>query len=327
MPAFAAQCRQSRAGSSARRAFSIIELMVALALLLAVATLVVPSLSGIAARSRADEAAAQLDAWFQQARSDARKRGAPVRIEMRPSTRGGYEVWFVPELPGATETGAAEAGGDGPAWYRTETAASTSGPVYTTGSGDADSRPMDTAGAPAHQVGILEPRIDLRQVDVSRDAGIEESPSAIARPQTSIGGVPGLRREIPDYSAAPDSASAMASTPREPRVLAWAMPDGTFAGGTPLTLSVSDEPAFAIEVSPWTGLLTLTRLSSAESDGSSGLDPETRDDEPAADDTTSRSAARAASRPGTARTGDGTRRTTPSSGDPDREPKGPVPRP
>lgn len=88
-----------------RRGFTLLELMVVLAILLALASVAVPALLTSSRASRLPEAQGQIEAAMMMARADAQRQATPVRLMVRERAGSAGEMELVAE---AVELSAAE---------------------------------------------------------------------------------------------------------------------------------------------------------------------------------------------------------------------------
>lgn len=95
----ARRTREEREGSEGpapfarRSAFTLIETLLALAILGLIAALIVPAMASLRWETAAEQAQAEVASAFSDARSLARAKSNPVVVTVRISPEGGYEVW------------------------------------------------------------------------------------------------------------------------------------------------------------------------------------------------------------------------------------------
>lgn len=100
----------------ARRAFSVVELLVVLALLTALVSLAMPALLGRVGGAAMEAAARQVGAAVDAARSEAHRTGRPVRLEGRRDPGGEVLLWIVPSGDAASEEETDAAPSEGEMW-------------------------------------------------------------------------------------------------------------------------------------------------------------------------------------------------------------------
>jgi Tfp pilus assembly protein FimT len=136
-----------------RRGVTILELLVVIGLLLALASVALPIVVTRAAGSALPEAQQQVEAALMLARADAQRDSAPVRVRARACAQGGMElVAETVELrQGGTDRGAASADADGSDPVSGSDERTRLSAVYTLPRGIVLSDSVKSADAVAHQ--------------------------------------------------------------------------------------------------------------------------------------------------------------------------------
>ncbi|MFN0132315.1 MAG: Tfp pilus assembly protein FimT/FimU [Phycisphaerales bacterium] len=233
---------------SAPRGFTVIEVLIVLALLLAATALVVPSLGNLLPSARLDHAADQIQSTILTARADAVRDGKPRVISIKPHGVGKFVL-------------AVEVQSEGAALGERE--------------GDAGGEDFARVSPSSPRVRSARPGVSSRGVAPSTSASDRISPRDGGRDSArGAGATPGqtllLLTEGVDPSAGPDvSGSSSESSEAPPSLppleaalrIASVLPDGTIWPHAPIYLSAAGEQR-KFTVQSWAGTLKQERVTS-----------------------------------------------------------------
>jgi type II secretory pathway pseudopilin PulG len=208
-----------------RRSFTLVETLVTLALLIVLATLIVPAMASLKWEAATDRAQAEVIAALSDARSLARARSCPVVVTLRRSPEGTAELWGSAVDPAEMQ------------------AAVPDGRQGDQAAGDAPSEVSWPAARAGRRFAILPERCTLaaRPTDPALPADDANAP---ARPPAA---------NPADSAARPGGEADLP----ESLQLAVVFPDGTaLVPATPMMLTVPRGPGapdrvFRLSVNPW----------------------------------------------------------------------------
>jgi len=209
-----------------KAAFTLWELLVAIALLLMIAALVVPISLSYFVAATFDEAGSQVAAVMAMARADAQREGKPVQIALKADSAGAWHVVRLPDVPPQTVAGA-------PIDYEARTAS-----VEAALGNDASAKPLETLATLPAGVHVSRAHTVVSTEDDSGEAA---------------------------ETATADDRSASSTTSAEATVgggflIATFMPDGEPTGCAPWTMTDSRGRSLRIAIDPWTGQVKVQQV-------------------------------------------------------------------
>ena len=238
--------------TAGRRAFTLVETLVTLALLIVLATLIVPAMASLKWEAVADRAQAEVVAGLADARSMARATACAVVVTIRRAPEGGAELW-----------GSAL----GPAELQALASADSAG------DGSAPSDPAPEAAAPARagrRLAVLPERCTLAAARVDPAAPPSDTTDESAAPATPAADTP--TRGLAE-SDLPESLQ-----------VAVVFPDGTaLVPATAMVLTVPKGPGspdrvFRLTVNPWFAEARFAEVLPPAPQGSTTAEPEAKPD-------------------------------------------------
>lgn len=223
------------------RGFTVLEVLIVLAILAAAIALVVPSLANLLPSARLDNAADLIQATILDARADAVRDGTARTISLAPRADGLIELRVEPISPDSLDLAHSPFDDSDEAEDRPAKAAAP--PRNAPARSSALTAPRDTA---PHSPGRRDPRPDarpsLRLIPLTDGVSVSTGPSA----------------DSSDNSPSPAPLDA-------PLRLATVLPDGTIWPASPVSLSAGgDSRRFAIRA--WDGMLRPAPVTSAQSE-------------------------------------------------------------
>ncbi len=242
------------------RGFTLWELLVALALLLLLASLAVPVTLAWSQAAQFEEASQQVGAALSTARSDAQRDGKPMHVVVRPDpVNGGWKVVKIPMVVAGLPTAI------GLPEFSTE--ADRDNDESFTPEPDASGRPDETlATLPGNVV-------------VTRESALV-APAATDVPSSDATGTPVLPVKTPSTPGSEPAAPALSSEapqsiPSKGFVMATFLPDGEPVNLSPCVLTDSRGKSVRITVDSWTGQVKIQRMATkvAEADSARPTEP------------------------------------------------------
>lgn len=225
-----------------RRALTLLETLVTVALLAALTALVMPALMGRLAPMAFDEAARQAQSAIRLAQAEAREKGVPVRITAK---RSGPNDPF--------ELIATRIEGDwAQAWEETLNAEPEDDGLFLLGNDlPGPDLPLPDSFVPEPAFGAVSGRLILRlppRVKVERSSGVEEADEPFPMP-------PGFEGEPPEPLAARGFEGSTGRT----IVVAVLLPDGSAVVAPGAAIVGEDGRRAVFGVEHWTGRVTCAR--------------------------------------------------------------------
>ncbi len=225
-----------------RRALTLLETLVTVALLAALTGLVMPALMGRLAPMAFDEAARQAQSAIRLAQADAREKGVPVRITaMRRGPNDPFELIATP-----IEGDWAEA------WEETLNAEPEDEGMLLPGNDlPGPDLPLPESFVPEPAYGAVSGQLILRlppRVKVERSSGAEDADDGLPMP-------PGFEDERPE----PPAAQRFAESTGRTIVVAVLLPDGSAVVAPGAAIVGEDGRRAVFGVEHWTGRVTCAR--------------------------------------------------------------------
>ncbi len=220
-----------------RRALTLLETLVTVALLAALTALVMPALMGRLAPMAFDEAARQAQSAIRLAQADARERGVPIRITaMRAGPNDPFELIATPIE-----------GDWAQAWEETLSAEPEDDAFALPG----PDRPLPDSFIPEPAFGAVSGKLILRlppRVKVERSSGADEADDLLPMP-------PGFNGDPPE----PQAAQGFADSTGRTIVIAILLPDGSAVVAPGAAIVGEDGRRAVFHVEHWTGRVTCRR--------------------------------------------------------------------